>query len=185
MGGRIGRLSPSVMHLKRGQIYTIDGAAIFTMGGATSVDREWRVPGRSWWEGEMPTEAELDAAEATLDGADWRVDYVITHCCATSMLERIYADGEVWQGSDALTEWFEVLEHRLDFKLWYFGHHHQDRSLPPDHCVLFRDIVPLGEMVDGDLPGDAAERTAELAATDVDPTLELDVPEDGEGPASS
>lgn len=144
-GGRVRRLSNSVFHLERGQIYTIDGSTIFVMGGATSIDRELRVPGESWWPQEMPSDAELDEAIANLDAHSWQVDYVITHCCATSLISQVY-DGDVWQGPDRLTEWFEILEHKLLFRTWYFGHHHRDRAIPPDHRALFYDVVRLGDL---------------------------------------
>ena len=144
-GGRVRRLSNSVFHLERGQIYTIDGSTIFVMGGATSIDRELRVPGESWWPQEMPSDAELDEAIANLDAHSWQVDYVITHCCATSLISQVY-DGDVWQGPDRLTEWFEILEHKLLFRTWYFGHHHRDRTIPPDHRALFYDVVRLGDL---------------------------------------
>lgn len=143
-GGRAHLLSSSVIHLMRGQVYDIDGSKVFTMGGAQSVDKEWRLPQVSWWPEELPSKAEYDEAEANLDACGWKVDYVITHCCATSMLRLVYSGQEIWQGADALTEWFEILEKRLDFRMWYFGHHHVDMPLPPDHCALYQAIVPLG-----------------------------------------
>ncbi|MBM6867099.1 hypothetical protein [Collinsella tanakaei] len=33
---------PSIIHLMRGEIYDIDGARIFAMGGAASHDKQWR-----------------------------------------------------------------------------------------------------------------------------------------------
>lgn len=147
-GGLVHRISDSVLHLMRGQLFDLDGSTVFTMGGAASVDKEFRVPGESWWPQELPSEAELASAESVLDACDWRVDYVITHECATSVLPALYEGGTIMQGPDALTEWFEVLEHKLLFKAWYFGHHHLDRFIAPDHRCLFYDIVRLGEFED-------------------------------------
>jgi hypothetical protein len=56
----------------------------------------------------------------------------------------VYGDDPVWQGPDALTDWFDVVEHGLQYRMWYFGHHHIDRTIPPDHRALYQDIVPLG-----------------------------------------
>ena len=48
-GGLTQRLSDtsSVRRLTRGEIFELDGSTVFTMGGATSVDREYRVPDSS------------------------------------------------------------------------------------------------------------------------------------------
>ena len=36
-------------YLERGGMYDLNGVTIWTMGGATSHDMEYRIPGRSWW----------------------------------------------------------------------------------------------------------------------------------------
>ena len=59
-GGTVGKVCDSVYHLKRGEIYTIDGKKFFCFGGAKSTDKEWRVEGLSWWPEEMPSKAEMD-----------------------------------------------------------------------------------------------------------------------------
>lgn len=48
-GGRVHEVMPHVLHLMRGQVFDIDGLSIFTMGGASSHDREWRTEGESLW----------------------------------------------------------------------------------------------------------------------------------------
>jgi len=34
---------------------------------------------------ELPSEEEYQATRASLDRAGWEVDYIITHCCSTSV----------------------------------------------------------------------------------------------------
>ena len=41
-GGKIHRISNSIIHLMRGQVFIIDGLKFFVMGGAVSVDKEFR-----------------------------------------------------------------------------------------------------------------------------------------------
>ena len=146
-GGLVHRVSPSILHLMRGQVFDICGSSLFVMGGGTSIDRASREEGKTWWPQEMPSDEELAAATENLDRHGWKVDYVVTHECASSQIASCY-DDVVWQGADKLTEWFEGLEHRLLFKLWYFGHHHTDRVTSPDHRCLYYDIVRLGELRD-------------------------------------
>lgn len=47
-GGAVHQVATSVLHLKRGQLFNIDGCRIFTMGGATSseYDRTHRIQGK-------------------------------------------------------------------------------------------------------------------------------------------
>ncbi len=42
-GGKIQKVRESIIHLMRGQIYTIDWLSIFTMGGAASIDKKYRI----------------------------------------------------------------------------------------------------------------------------------------------
>lgn len=142
-GGLVQRLRPDspILRLMRGEIYEIDGATIFTMGGATSADKMWRRPFEDWWPYELPSERNFEEARAKLDSVGWEVDCVITHTCATSFLEPTMGrSGE----PDRLTDFFDGLEKHLEFKRWYYGHFHQDRDIDARHTVLYDEIIPLG-----------------------------------------
>lgn len=67
-GGRVQRLSKysRIRRLMRGEVFDFDGTTLFTMGGATSVDREWRIEGYSWWPEELPSEKEIKYARECL-----------------------------------------------------------------------------------------------------------------------
>jgi hypothetical protein len=43
---------PFVAYLKRGKVYTINGFTFLVLGGALSIDQEFRKEGISWWENE-------------------------------------------------------------------------------------------------------------------------------------
>ena len=58
-GGRIHRISEKTIHLMRGNVFSLEGASFFTFGGAASHDKEWRLPGLSWWPEELPSDEEL------------------------------------------------------------------------------------------------------------------------------
>lgn len=138
---------PGIVHLMRGEVYDIDGMRIFAMGGAASHDKAWRTPGWDWFAEEIPSALELGAAEDRLEAVDWQVDYVVSHCCSTRMLDAAlartpYPDGR--DKPDALNEWFDMLEDRLTYRRWYFGHYHADAELDERHRLLYRDIVELG-----------------------------------------
>ena len=66
-GGKVREIAPDIYHLDRGQVLTIDGKRIFCMGGARSVDKEYRVEHISWWKEEMPSREEMERAIAALD----------------------------------------------------------------------------------------------------------------------
>ena len=66
-GGLTQRLSDtsSIRRLMRGEVFELDGSTVFTMGGASSNDRQYRREGRSWWPEEMPSEEEMEHCRAS------------------------------------------------------------------------------------------------------------------------
>ena len=138
-GGRVHRVSESVLHLMRGQNFEIDGRSFFTMGGAASHDRQFRKEGRSWWPEELPSEEELARADAALDGCGRRVDYVLTHCAPTLVQGRI---NQTFL-PDRLTEYLQHVRDTTAFHRWYFGHYHVDREYDDGFCALYDCVVPI------------------------------------------
>ncbi len=65
-GGLTQRLSDTspIRRLTRGEVFELDGSTVFTMGGATSVDKEYRIPYSSWWPQELPDERNFEEARA-------------------------------------------------------------------------------------------------------------------------
>lgn len=152
-GGLVQRLSDGspILHLMRSEVYTIDGARVFTLGGAASIDREYRVPYASWWPQEVPAERDFEVARAKLDQAGWKVDYVITHTCPKNLLARTLYPEQPMPGlsDERLTAFLSEVDCRLDFKHWYYGHFHKDMDVDERHTELFDRIVPIGTGVDG------------------------------------
>ena len=146
-GGLIQRLRDSspIIRLMRSEVYVIDGIRIFTLGGAASIDFAYRVPFVSWWPQEVPSERNFDEARANLGACGWEVDYVITHTCPGSLIERtIYPARPIPGLSDErLRQFLDEVDFRLDFKHWYFGHFHGDRDVDERHTLLYESIIPL------------------------------------------
>ena len=147
-GGMTQRLSPDspIRRLCRGEVFDLGGASIFTMGGATSVDRDWRHPYIDWWPVELPDERNFQQAHERLDATDWQVDYVVTHTCASRMLATTLFPAPSCENPDIdrLTDFLDELEDRLSYKRWYYGHFHRDMDVDEKHVVLYDNIVALG-----------------------------------------
>ncbi len=160
-GGKVHKVRPSVIHLMRGQVFEIDGLKIFTFGGASSHDikdgileprdpriKRWskdygklfRVNKQSWWERELPTEAEMQEGRGNLVKNNWNVDYVFTHCTSASTTA-IIGDGHY--GQDILTRYLQEIKEKLSYKRWYFGHHHIDKQISTDEICLFEQIIRI------------------------------------------
>ena len=83
-----------------------------------------------------------------LEKVNYKVDYVITHCLASSIqgkLERYFGvDASIHlYEKDILIEYFDRLEKKLQYKYWYCGHYHLDMAVDERHEVVYEGIVAL------------------------------------------
>lgn len=138
-GGTVREICPSIYHLERGQIYSIEGKKFFAMGGASSHDKWCRKEHISWWKEELPTAAEMNTAIDALDANNWTVDYVLTHCAPKSVQALLAS----WYENDSLTSFLDRVQQDLRFKRWFFGHYHTDRQLGEQFIALYDKIIPI------------------------------------------
>ena len=141
-GGKIHKISNSVFHLMRGQVFEIDGKTFFTMGGAESTDKMYRKEGKSWWAREMPSTEEYEEAVANLEKHSGKVDYILTHCAPEMTLSALNMPYVYYRSSNELTKFFDTLAQTVQFNDWYFGHYHFNSDLGKYH-LLSNKIVEL------------------------------------------
>ncbi len=135
-GGRVHRLSNTVVHLQRGNVYTIGGHTFFVMGGCKS-SPIWKEQGL-WYEGEEPSEAELALAYAALEERENRVDYVLTHKYEAIPGEAAYPPLSL----EGLTRY---IDERVEFRHWYSGHRHWAGRLDERHTVVYDQLLAIEE----------------------------------------
>ena len=135
-GGKARRVSDSIYHLERGQIFQLQGVSVFTMGGADSRDRERRKEGKTWWSEELPSLEEIFCARHMLAQNSWRVDYVLTHCAPNSLQRQIAPS----YPENRLTDFLEEVKQKAEYRAWYFGHYHTDLSVDDRHTAAFNRI---------------------------------------------
>lgn len=159
-GGKVHKIRDSVLHLMRGEIFNIDNKRIFTFGGARSHDIQdgilnldeeeeiyeyrkrgayFRIRDFSWWDLELPTNEEMKNGIKNLEKVNYKVDYIITHCCPTNialLLNRAYK-------KDLLTDYLQAISEKCKFDKWYFGHYHENKNINEKFTVLYEDIVPI------------------------------------------
>lgn len=139
-GGKVGVVSDSILHLKRGNIYTINGKKFFVMGGATSIDREYRIENISWWKREIPNYRETNFAISNLERHNWEVDYIITHAAPDRIVENHMRYFKEY--SESLNEFLNIVLDKTTFKHWYFGHYHDEIAMDK-YTMLYDKIVKI------------------------------------------
>ena len=139
-GGKVHRVRPHVLHLMRGQIFELESYRFFTMGGAKSHDTNHRINHISWWRQELPSDEEYSEALQNLERYNWQVDYIITHCCPSSIQDTF--SGGLFQ-RDALTAFLEEVRERCRFQYWFFGHYHENMVVEKEFVMLYNQIIRL------------------------------------------
>lgn len=160
-------IKDKIILLERGQVFSIEDKTFFTFGGGASYDMpggildrkdplyrikkrnakrqqlQTRILNETWWEQELPTEDEMQEGRKNLEKNKYKVDYIISHCCASSIQEKIAASLTRTVKSDSLTDYFEELEQNLQYRHWYFGHYHIHQKIDENHTVLYKEIIPI------------------------------------------
>ena len=141
-GGLVRKVRPHVMYLENGELFNICGHSVFVQGGASSIDKMYRIEGKSWWANEIPNRLEFEHAAETLERANFNVDIIISHTAPNSMIDRI---DRFMPRYDDVTNFLEkfVLS-QTKFQFWGCGHFHIDRSFPDNNFhFLYNDIIEL------------------------------------------
>lgn len=140
-GGKVHRVAKNIVHLMRGELFNISGKTFFTFGGAYSIDKMFRTENVSWWKQELPDEAEYSHARQTLENCGFNVDYIITHTCPDSIVERVCARPN--HHDLELRNFLQWIADNTQFKLWFFGHYHNNKTLFDKYELLFNSVIEL------------------------------------------
>lgn len=138
-GGKVHQIRDNILHLKRGEIFNIEGKTFFTFGGAKSVDMLEKIAVDEWFEEEMPTKEEMDYGISNLENHNYKVDYILTHSCDTDSLIEILPYAEV----DSLNRFFTFIKNNTSYNCWYFGHLHWDYNVDNKHKCIYQRIERL------------------------------------------
>ncbi len=141
-GGKVHFIENDIIHLMRGQVFDIDGTKIFTFGGAYSTDKDYRSEGFDWFPEEIPNEEEYAEGIANLEAHDYKVDYIITHTAPRDVAASL-GYGEMSDDEVELRKYFQRIAEEAYFKMWYFGHFHEDNDVEEVFRVLFDDVIRI------------------------------------------
>lgn len=147
-GGRVHQVGERVLHLMRGEIYTINRKTFFTFGGARSNDRDRRIIGKSWWLEEEPTPEEFEYGRRQLIENLDRIDYVITHetpLSARAAISRKKQIDDDYHLPAVLESWYGMISEGARFRKWYFGHMHVDQQIDDKLRAVHSDILQVGD----------------------------------------
>ena len=163
-GGKVHEIRPSILHLMRGQVFTLQGKTFFTFGGASSHDiqggilevddpnyrekrlkllREdtcFRTNHHTWWKEELPSQEEMNEGLENLKKHNNKVNFIVTHCCSTSSQE--FLSKGIYK-PDIETDYLEKIKQTVDFDKWFFGHYHDNKNVSSLEILIYEGFVQI------------------------------------------
>lgn len=120
----------NLIFAKDGEIYNIDGKKILVIGGAYSVDKQYRLlHGYKWFKDEQLTKKEMDTILEKVKGKHF--DIVLTHTCPYKYEPReVFMQGLDQSKVDKSMEHFlDKIEENINYDKWYCGHYHTEKQV--------------------------------------------------------
>lgn len=140
---------PNILFAKDGEIYDIAGKKTIAIGGAYSVDKEWRLKmNAGWWESEQPSEEIKKYVESQLKKVNWNVDVVLSHTTPWKYEPRETFIKSLDQSKvdDSTERWLDTIEEKLNYSKWYAGHFHIEKKIDKLQ-IMFEQIDALTEKI--------------------------------------
>ena len=121
---------PNLIFAKDGENYNIDGKKILVIGGAYSVDKQYRLlHGYKWFKDEQLTKEEMNTILDKVKGKHF--DIVLTHTCLYKYETReVFMQGLDQSKVDKSMEHFlDKIEENINYDKWYCGHYHTEKQV--------------------------------------------------------
>ncbi len=152
---------PNISYFKDGGEYIIGGHSALVIGGTYSVDKWCRLmrAGRTedmdddyivryagWFPREQLTSDEM--ANIMVRCAGHEYDFILTHTCPLPWEPTDLFLGGVDQAQvdKSMEKWLDAVKDACRWKVWLFGHYHDDRLVRPRVEMLYRDMDDLKEI---------------------------------------
>lgn len=121
---------PYIMFAKDGEVYNIEGKSILVIGGAYSVDKNYRVMyGYQWFKDEQLTEKEMNNIFNKVKGKHF--DIVLTHTCPYKYepIEVFLPGIDQTKVDKTMERFLDKIEENIDYDKWYCGHYHTEKEI--------------------------------------------------------
>ena len=136
---------PYLIFAKDGEVYNIDNNKILVIGGAYSVDKNYRLEnGLNWFSDEQLSKEEMDKIFDKVKGQHF--DIVLSHTCPHK-----YEPTEVFLPYldqllvDKRMEYFlDKIEENITYDKWYCGHYHTEKEIDKIE-FMYRNIENMNK----------------------------------------
>lgn len=140
---------PNIRYFTMWGAYQINDWKVAVIGGAYSIDKEYRLSRKwQWFDDEQLTTEERQACAREL-GKEPYFDIILTHTCPTSWqpTDLFLSAIDQSQVDNSTEEFLEDMRYILNYNLWLFGHYHQDRYMRPGIEMLFEEVRDFNQLI--------------------------------------
>lgn len=122
---------PNILFSIDGEIYDFNDNKTISIGGAYSVDKEYRLANSKWYPSEQPSDEIKKRVVESLKKQNNEIDIILSHTCPckyepTEMFLPYIDQSKV----DKSTEYFlDEIEKNTKYNKWYCGHYHTDKEI--------------------------------------------------------
>lgn len=126
---------PNIIFLKSGETYKFADKTILVLGGAHSIDKEYRLHvGANWFESECLSPAERTNILSSIRGKYF--DYVLSHTCPYSYQPRETFKYNLTDVDTTMEQFLDCVRSNISYKEWYCGHFHIDKVVDNIHFMM-------------------------------------------------
>lgn len=136
-GGKARKISNNIYYEIRGEVYKFSNKNFLSIGGADSIDKEWRIEGKSWWPQEQIQLEDIDRAIKNIKKYNYRIDYILSHTPGSEFTKYLGFSPSVSDNRLDL-----IIEDIFPDVKHYCGHMHVDKSYFNHRC-LYDDIIEI------------------------------------------
>ncbi len=139
-GGLTRKISGNLRQLIRGNVFVISGKKVFAFGGGSGEYNGGAAPcsEETAVRYEMPSEKELSESDRHLEACGNQTDYVVSYEPPITIAEFL---NENVSPTDTVGVYLDRKRESMKFKIWFFGKHHLNKTVPPKFIALFDNVI--------------------------------------------
>lgn len=145
-GGKVHIQGPqnNVVHLLKGQCYTIEGKTFLAMGGLHSNKNViyQHINDKIICNTVPSDNDEYTSAAALLEKYGYKTDYILTNLVPEEMLVSLGCNPDDHDAK--LMNFLQELHSRTEYRQWFCGHFHEDYMMPDENIrLIYEDVVRI------------------------------------------
>ena len=123
---------PNILFAKDGAIYDFNNLKTLVIGGAYSIDKNYRIlMGYNWYPSEQPSDEIKKMVRDVLREVNNKVDVILSHTCPFKYLpyEAFISGVDQTKVDKSTEEFLDEIENNTKYNTWYCGHYHIDKRI--------------------------------------------------------